>query len=829
MNTKAYEVTAGNFGGLFEHLAQPELVRRVYFVDDSRKGFQNALLQLLSPCVAQTCPDAEIVQVTDNGSIYNAVNRVWSLVREEYVISFLADFRMIQTLPLRTVLRAFERYPEVYLIYLRVRGLFGYKDVVKDQLRQNYPWYRDYPDNEKEIWYYRDRRNRVYSIPYRLFMKQRESMPKEQWGVQLVPRPIDANNTLWIPKLPSKLLPTCPMSERFAGGPVIFRTEVVRRYFPLPETYRNRPAAVVLEVYFWNTDIDFKFYTGYLNLQAFAVGFGDPKRGLFEVQREYWGDFLGRNSQPVVQNTAGARKLEIQLHLLRIMHIVLLTRYRRVIGHLMSLQVKRFRHFMKKTPREKLQALRSLLKHVLSRLNRQKRLPVVIQYGVLPALAFNRDSGLVQKPKSDLVEQARAFWFNNIPDELHANRQAITRREIHVHGGPNPDLTCPICQRSEWLSRVRGANLFESHTCLQADYCRTLCKRQGDELWTHQHQNFDFSIGCNADLQAPRCLCIMPKDDKAPHGGFYQRFQTPNCDQWMLVFRRRLAQACQVDVVCDPVGVDWTKYDLVLMPNTGTNYKFRRPKIPVILYSHDFWQEKEGKQWVIDWLQPDVLLTPYPTPWRENFCLPVHTKVAFYAFFESQFFTRPNLEAKQYDLLVVGATGSPIYAPRVALIQQISALAERYRIEFSHHLGCVGAAWRGSVLQETSSGTVRYLNKWSEYLGSARYVTFGRMEYNILGAKYYEVLGSGAIPIFPEVADLRLLGIQPFEHYIPLSEIEGNNDRLAYLLEHYEDFQYIARNAVEWYAQVCYQMLFDDFEDLVRDLTGKQFPKRLIA
>ena len=139
----------------------------------------------------------------------------------------------------------------------------------------------------------------------------------------------------------------------------------------------------------------------------------------------------------------------------------------------------------------------------------------------------------------------------------------------------------------------------------------------------------------------------------------------------------------------------------------------------------------------------------------------------------------------------------------------------------------------GRTLEPGPDGPVRYLNQWSSYLGSARYVIFGRLEKGVyeqcvLG-KYYETLGSGAIPIFPEVPYLKALGILPFEHYIPLAEVEGKNERLSHLLDHYEDYRYIARNAVAWCEANIDRMLFDDFETMIHDLTGRRFPKRLLA
>ncbi len=464
-------------------------------------------------------------------------------------------------------------------------------------------------------------------------------------------------------------------------------------------------------------------------------------------------------------------------------------------------------------------------------------------YGTLPSLRqkipfFQIASGKLEFPKSDLIEKVRYFWYSNIPGDFNLNGEKISRRDIFIYGGPNPKFTCETCQKSEWLSRIRQKNLFIPHSCESSkegehnEECKILCSRQGDELWTNFHQNFDFSIGCDVNLAAPKCLCIMPEDRSSEAGGFYQRFQTPCCDQWMLLFRRRWAYVCQVDIASGyPTGINWDNYDFVFVPNTGFNKKFPRPPVPIIMYGHDFWPlEDKGFQWLIDWLKPDILLTPYPSQWKEYYKLPSQTKVVFYSFFDSSFFARPNLDDKKIDLLVIGAIASPIYKPRVSLDKQIFLLSNKYKIEFSHKVGALSAAWPGPVyyLDSITKSPVYYLNKWSEYLGSAKYVIFGKMKYPVLGSKYYEVLSSGVIPIFPEVPDLKFLGVKPFEHYIPLSEIEGNNERLAYFLDHYEDFKYLAKNAVDWYKKVSDKMIFDDFENLIREITNYRFPQRLI-
>lgn len=467
-----------------------------------------------------------------------------------------------------------------------------------------------------------------------------------------------------------------------------------------------------------------------------------------------------------------------------------------------------------------------LLRPITNLLKRSSFL-IEIYYGIFPKikqhLPFLRsDSGIIKLPQSQLIREVREFWYLNMPGFFNLDGEKITRKEIFIYGGPNPYFTCPICQKSEWLSRIRQKNLFVSHFCSQSKECQELCKKHGDELWTQFHQNFDFSIGCNPDLPTPKCLCIQGKQD----------FFNPNCSLWRLVFRRRLAYTCQVDMVEKPIKINWSNYDFIFMWDVGYNWKFSRPDIPVILYGHDFFPlEHVGYQWVIDWIQPDILLTPYPSEWKKYFRLPLRTKIVFSPFFDSPFFARPNLDNnKKLDLLVIGATVNPVYASRISLDKQILELSNYYKIEFFHNVGTLCGGWKGKVYQidPYSGSPIRYLNKWSEYLGSAKYVIFGKIKFSMLLSKYYETLGSGAIPIFPEVPDLKLLGIKPFKHYIPLSEVEGNNERLKYLLNNYDQFQYIAKNAVEWYKKVSDKMIFNDFENTIGEVTNYKYPKRLI-
>lgn len=119
---------------------------------------------------------------------------------------------------------------------------------------------------------------------------------------------------------------------------------------------------------------------------------------------------------------------------------------------------------------------------------------------------------------------------------------------------------------------------------------------------------------------------------------------------------------------------------------------------------------------------------------------------------------------------------------------------------------------------------IRYLSKWSEFLGSARFVAFGPTVAGLLVSKYMEVLGSGAIPIFPPSEDLWRLGLRPWVHYIPLEDLPGGGLRSA--LGNYENFQHIALNAVRRHHVICDKMLFDDFEDCVQEITQRRYPRR---
>ncbi|MFH1181016.1 MAG: hypothetical protein V1705_01235 [bacterium] len=452
---------------------------------------------------------------------------------------------------------------------------------------------------------------------------------------------------------------------------------------------------------------------------------------------------------------------------------------------------------------------------------------IELRYGILPKILPDFSSGPDKFYQSNLVKSAREFWLQNKPGSFDLDGQKITRKEIFIYGGPDSKIICPVCQKSEWLSRIRQKNLFSPHFCKRSKLGEVLCSRQGDEMWTHCHQNFDFSFGCDAKLPAAKCLYLIHKGK--------ENFLNPRCEPWLLVMRRRLAFACQVDVADSARGINWSDYDFVFTINGGNNPKFSRPNIPIIMYGHDFWPlSNKGFQWVIDWMKPDIFMASDISQWKKNFSFPVRTRFVFYPLFESSFFSRPNLAGKRLDLLLVGAKASLVYKARAELLKQIEQFAKglgrRYKIEISTANGSNNVLREGSLIKKDaeSGQTIRLLNKWSEYLGSARYAIFGGTLYPSLTYKHYEFLGSGAIPIFPETPDLKFLNIRPFEHYIPLSAVLGDNEKLSHFLDNYDKYKYIARNGVRWYKEYSDKMIFNDFEDLVGEITDNKFPKRLI-
>jgi len=457
---------------------------------------------------------------------------------------------------------------------------------------------------------------------------------------------------------------------------------------------------------------------------------------------------------------------------------------------------------------------------------KRRRFLVAIFYGFFPkikrAIFFYRGSGMIKWPRTGLMESVREFWYKNKAGDFLLDGDKITRKDIFVYGGPSAEFTCPICQKSEWLSRVRQKNLFISHSCKTSKRCKVLCERQGDELWTQFHQNFNFAVGCDSKLPAPKGIYVLL--------GSKKKFTVTRLEPMERILRRRFAYSCQLDVAERSDKINWSNYDFLFIYHPGCFEKFPRPNIPVILFCHDFWPlENKGYQWAIDWLKPDIILTSCPEPWIEKFRIPEKTRVVFSPMFPS-FFERPNLKDKKIDLLAIGATVGPRYELRRKLNNQISQLVDRYRVELSSLVGNLAPNPEEPTEKESffNGQRVRYLNKWSEYLAGAKYVIFGRMDYPILVGKYYETLGSGAIPIFPEISDLKYLEVKPFEHYIPLSEVENDNGKLTYFLDNYEKFKYIAENAVNWYKKNSDKMLFNDFENMIREVTGQRFPNHLI-
>jgi len=433
-----------------------------------------------------------------------------------------------------------------------------------------------------------------------------------------------------------------------------------------------------------------------------------------------------------------------------------------------------------------------------------------------------------------LLEQVRQFWYDNHTGDFSVWGIPVARREIQRHGGPAPELAeCPTCQKREWLSRVCRSPRYDyvtAHACAVGDRARFLVECQGDEFWTHYNQNFWYMLGCDPKLNAPKCaLLIPPRPNSSLHW-----FLKQNCDQWGINLRRGLAQACQVDAFTDPAKIDWAKYDFLFLKNTGPDVPdFGRPDLPIVMYCQDGWFK--DYQTPIDRLKPDYVLTPYLTAWKETLGVkwPAHTEFYFYGTSPSTFFARPNLdpEKKSLDLITVGVSNpAHVYKPRQKLDRQLKRLPAKYKVGYSHRGGSRRDRWSGSTV---CKGDRRFLNKWSELLGTARYATFGPLKGDFPGGqllitKHYELLGSGAIPILPDAPDLHLLDIEPHVHYIPLSKVWRNNNKLMWYLDRYEKHRHIAANAVRWYQENADRTLFDDFEDFIRDVTEHRYPKRLL-
>lgn len=126
-----------------------------------------------------------------------------------------------------------------------------------------------------------------------------------------------------------------------------------------------------------------------------------------------------------------------------------------------------------------------------------------IFYGVIPLIKRKFSHAQILKiPLQKLTDEVREFWYKNISGEFELDGVKISRREIFLYGGPNPEFSCPVCQKSEWLSRIKQKNLFVRHDCSSSKKCEELCRKQGDELWVHYHQNFNFAKRCSFSLPA---------------------------------------------------------------------------------------------------------------------------------------------------------------------------------------------------------------------------------------------------------------------------------------------------------------------------------------
>lgn len=448
---------------------------------------------------------------------------------------------------------------------------------------------------------------------------------------------------------------------------------------------------------------------------------------------------------------------------------------------------------------------------------------------------------------SRLLHAVREFWFDNILGEFVHGGKGWTRREIQTYGGPSPEFNaCSLCQSCEWLSRLEQKNMFLEHKCKASKRCLRICRKQGDDNWTNWHQNFQFAESFTGTLKAPKCLLLLPEGIWK----LYSRWYGHRCDFAWLNLKRQLAQTCQVYVApsirlpfCDP------QPDFLFMVATGDNPRpGKRPDIPIVMMGWDFWHGKEKYQREIDLWQPDYFISSALCGWRQNLKFPKRTKFRYYHALPGSFFAgKPTVE-KDINLLVIGDVYNPqgLYEDRVRLNSQIEHLAGKYKIVFSHLRGGGRFMFEGpseftvkaqkfttGVPVETRwpKGTrVRLLNKWIEYIGRAKYVIFGpvNVDPKIVLRKHGEVLASGAVPIMPESPDLKYLRIEPMTHYIPLTNVWRQNGSLDSFLGQYEKYKGIAQNAVGWHSENADRMLFGKFEDLIREVTEKRYPRRLI-
>lgn len=420
---------------------------------------------------------------------------------------------------------------------------------------------------------------------------------------------------------------------------------------------------------------------------------------------------------------------------------------------------------------------------------------------------------------SKLILSVREFWFNNCQGTYDLCGYPVSRNAIQLYGGPNPEFNaCERCQHLEWKSRLVQQDLFVPHQCSTASLCKTYCERQGQDEWTHFHQNFWYAAFVDSKLNAAKCVLLQSEKD-------CKFFWSHHCDQATHVFLRQFAQICQVDTVPLKSKIDVSQYDFAFIVNSGIRDFPPRYDLPILMYGHDLWKRRSGRQRMLDYWKPDYFWTPFLSSWKAHYNISKNTELVFRPVPASMFFTRSNLDdtKKKYDLLCIGATGNPIYQPRIELSKQLAPLQKQFRVLFHHQAG----ASRSRRFYSNRRGP--YANAWSEFLGSARYIAFAGIseEPQPVFFKYYEVLGSGAIPIMPNVPDLKLLGVEPWVHFIPLSSVWKNNAQMHFYLDHYDEYKYIAENAVAWHQENADKLLFDGIEDLVQEITKGKYPRRL--
>ena len=134
----------------------------------------------------------------------------------------------------------------------------------------------------------------------RRFYQIEEGFVQAIEGTRLYRHPIDAENTLWKTKLGEYR----GVAEKFSLNPSILRKDILRRYrvpspgrlffSPIEEKltrriyrYAKRPLIVSpsqVEIFFYGTDIDRKYNSGYLNMQTFSYTPDHQPTGIEDVE-----------------------------------------------------------------------------------------------------------------------------------------------------------------------------------------------------------------------------------------------------------------------------------------------------------------------------------------------------------------------------------------------------------------------------------------------------------------------------------------------------------------------------------------------------------------